>query len=156
MVEVYVDDFMSLVIPVSQEQLCHITNEIMHGTHDVFPPENDDDEDPISEKKTKKGEAPYDTETTLLGFDFDGNAKTMWLKSAKQKKLLTTLKGWIRTGKQRFVGILFGDFESTVLKIRHAFKSIPAGCSLLSPCNHVFRSAHHMYICNEMRPSSLR
>jgi len=51
MVEVYVDDFMSLVIPVSKEQLRHVANAIMHGIHDVFPPNNNDDEDPISEKK---------------------------------------------------------------------------------------------------------
>ena len=51
MVEVYVDDFMSLVIPVSREQLRHVANAIMHGIHDVFPPNNNDDKDPISEKK---------------------------------------------------------------------------------------------------------
>jgi hypothetical protein len=61
MVEVYVDDFMSLVIPVSREQLRHVANAIMHGIHDVFPPDNNDDEDQISEKKMKKGEGLYDT-----------------------------------------------------------------------------------------------
>ena len=68
MVEVYVDDFMSLVIPVSREQLRHVAKAIMHGIHDVFPPDNNDDEDPISEKKMKKGEGLYDTKKTLLGF----------------------------------------------------------------------------------------
>ena len=70
--EVYVDDFMSLVIPVSREQLRHVANAIMHGIHDVFSPNNSDAEDPISEKKMKKGEGLYDTKKTLLGFDFDG------------------------------------------------------------------------------------
>ena len=77
MVEVYVDDFMSLVIPVSREQLHHVTNAIMHGIHDVFPPDNNDNKDSISVKKMKKGEGLYDIEKTLLGFDFDGDAKTM-------------------------------------------------------------------------------
>ena len=54
MVEVYVDDFMSLVIPVSKEQLRHVANAIMHGIHDVLPPNNNDDEDPISEKKNEE------------------------------------------------------------------------------------------------------
>ncbi len=54
MVEVYVDDFMSLVIPVSREQLRHIANAIMHGIHDLFPPEDDNSNDPISEKKIEK------------------------------------------------------------------------------------------------------
>jgi hypothetical protein len=37
MVEVYVVDFMSLVIPVSQEQLRHVATAVMTGIHDVFP-----------------------------------------------------------------------------------------------------------------------
>ena len=56
MVEVYVDDFMSLVIPVSREQSRHVANVIIHGIHHVFPPENDDDKDSISEKKMKNEE----------------------------------------------------------------------------------------------------
>jgi hypothetical protein len=51
MVEVYVNDFMSLVIPVSWEKLRHVANAIMHGIHDVFPPDKDDSNDPILEKK---------------------------------------------------------------------------------------------------------
>jgi hypothetical protein len=145
MVEVYVDDFMSLVIPVSMEQLRHVAKAIMHGIHDVFPPDNNDDEDPISEKKMKKGEGLYDTKKTLLGFDFDGDAKTMWLESAKREKLLTILKGWIRTGKQGSAGIPLGDYESTISKILHAFQSIPVGCGLLSPCNRVLKK-HPPYI----------
>jgi hypothetical protein len=117
MAEVYVDDFMSLVIPVMREQLQHVANAIMHGIHDVFPPEDDDSNDPISEKKLKKGEGRYETRKTLLGFDFDGKAKTMWLEEAKWEKLLTILKGWNRTGKQASLGIPFGEFESTVEKI---------------------------------------
>jgi hypothetical protein len=50
MIEVYVDNFMSLVIPVSREQLRHVANAIMHGIHDVFLPDKDDSNDPISEK----------------------------------------------------------------------------------------------------------
>jgi len=157
MVEVYVDDFMSLVIPVSREQLRHVANAIMHGIHDVFPPDTNDDKDPISEKKMKKGEGLYDIEKTLLGFDFDDNAKTMWLESAKREKLLTILKGWIRTGKRGSVGIPLGDFESTIAKIWHAFQSIPAGCGLLSPCNHVLKKRPpYIYICNGMWQYSLR
>ena len=77
MVKVYVDDFMSLVVPMSREQLRYIANAFMHGIQDVFLPDNDDNEDPILEKKTKKGEGLYDIEKQLLGFDFDSNAKTM-------------------------------------------------------------------------------
>ena len=35
-------------------------NAIMHGIHDVFPPDDDDNKDPISEKKIKKVKGLYD------------------------------------------------------------------------------------------------
>ncbi len=86
MVKVYVDDFMSLVIPVSREQLRHVANVIMHGIHDVFPPDAEDSNDSISEKKLNKGEGRYETQKMLLGFDFDGEGKMMWLEAAKNMK----------------------------------------------------------------------
>jgi hypothetical protein len=52
MIEVYVDDFMSLVIPVSQSQLVHTAAAMMTGIHDVFPANDDDNgDDPISKQK---------------------------------------------------------------------------------------------------------
>jgi hypothetical protein len=99
MIKVYVDDFMSLVIPVSQLQLMHVAAAIMTGIHDIFPANNNDNgDDPILEKKLKQLEAQYATLKMLLGFHFDGINKTMWLKSAKHEKLLTILRGWIHTG----------------------------------------------------------
>ena len=55
MIEVYVDYFMSLVIPVSQSQLVHTAAAVMTGIHDVFPANDDDSgDDPNLEKKLKK------------------------------------------------------------------------------------------------------
>ncbi len=71
---------------------------------------------------------------TLLGFDFDGTAKMMWLEAAKQEKLLTIVKSWVCTGKQGTAGIPFKEYESVILKLCHTFISIPAGVGLLSPC----------------------
>ena len=119
-------------------------NAIMHGIHDVFPPDDDDNKDPISEKKIKKVKGLYDIKKTLLGFDFDGDAKTMWLELAKQEKLLTILKGWIRTGKQGSIGIPFSYYESTILKIRHAFKSIPGSAGY---CRRATASSKVPTIC---------
>ncbi len=58
----------------------------------------------------------------------------MWLE-AKREKLLTILRGWIRTGHRGSAGIPFKEFELTIAKIQHAFTCIPMGASLLSPCN---------------------
>ena len=35
------------------------------------------------------------------------------------------------------MGIPFGEFESVLAKLRHAFTAIPAGLGLLSPCNKI-------------------
>ena len=43
LVEVYVDDFMSLVIPISKAQLLHTASAVMNGIHDVFPANDEDD-----------------------------------------------------------------------------------------------------------------
>jgi hypothetical protein len=89
----YVDDFMSLVIPVLQDQSRHVATAVMTGIHDVFPPNGDNSNDPILEKKLLKEEGRYSTQKTLLGFDFDGTTKMMWLEAAKRETLLTILKG---------------------------------------------------------------
>jgi hypothetical protein len=47
----------------------------MTGIHDVFPPDGNDSNDPISEKKLVREEGRYSTRKTLLGFDFDGTTK---------------------------------------------------------------------------------
>ena len=49
--EVYVNNFMSIVIPTSMEQLTHVGRAIMARIHDVFPEDIIDGNDPISEKK---------------------------------------------------------------------------------------------------------
>ncbi len=56
LLEVYVDDFMSLVIPTAETQLCHVANAVMYGIHNVFPDKDDEGEDPISLKKLKNGD----------------------------------------------------------------------------------------------------
>ena len=75
----------------------------------------------------------------LLGFNFDGIMKTLWLEDAKWEKLLTGLKGWVCVGEQGMAGIPFNKFESVTAKLRHAFTCIPAGVGLLSPCNKILR-----------------
>jgi hypothetical protein len=140
MVEVYIHEIMSLVIPVSWEQLWHAVVAIMIGVHDVFPLDADDSNDPISEKKLRAQEGLYSTRKTLLGFDFDGKAKTIWLEAAKRKTLLTILKGWIWMGWQGMAGIHFAEFKSTVAKLCHSFRCIPVGVGLLSLCNSFLKA----------------
>ena len=141
MVEVYVDDFMGIVIPVSRNQLEHVGTAIMTGIHDVFPANDNDSEDPVSEKKLKQKDGEFDTRKVLLGFMFDGVNKTMWLEEAKREKLMTILTGWIRAAKRGRNGIAFEEFRSVTAKIRHAFTCTPQGVAFLSPVNRILRAA---------------
>ena len=152
LIEVFVDDFMSLAIATSRQQLNHVANGTMMGIHDVFPSNCKDDNDPISTKKMLKQEAQFATRKTLLGFDFDGVDKTIWLEESKRSALLLILKSWIRRGGCRHHGIPFKEFESVTAKVWHAFTAIPTGGGLLSPCNQVLAiKAHHVYLHGNKR-----
>ncbi len=83
---------------MSMEQLTHVERAIMAGIHNVFPADIIDGNESISEKKLLKGEGQYYQFKTLLGFDFNGKQKTMWLEEQKHAKLLTTLHAWIQAG----------------------------------------------------------
>jgi hypothetical protein len=48
LLEVFMDDYIGLAIPTSRRQLQHYSNAVMYGVHDVFPPCNIDDKDPLS------------------------------------------------------------------------------------------------------------
>ncbi len=110
----------------------------MTGIHDVFPADVVNGNNPISNKILKKGEGQYSLFKTLLGFDFDGKQKTMWLEEEKRAKILTTLQSWIRLGRLER-GIPFKEFESVMAKLWHAFTALPEGWGLLSPCNCLLR-----------------
>jgi hypothetical protein len=106
----------------------------MCAIHDVFPPDDDPEEDPISLKKLLQGDGSWDVVKDILGFVFNGNNKTVWLNDGKRDALLTTLKGWLRsTRKNANFGVPFVEFRSVLYKVRHAFIAIPAGKGLLSP-----------------------
>jgi hypothetical protein len=115
----------------------------MTGIHDMFPADKIDSNDPISEKKLRQLDGEYSTTKTILGFDFNGDEKTIWLEEAKRAHLLTVLHGWIRASKSGTSSIPFKEFETVVAKIQHAFTAIPAGRGLLTPCNKILQTKPH-------------
>ena len=66
------DDFISVAIPTSREQLDHVANATMRGIHEVFPAEDDPASDPLAKKKLDKGDGAWSPQKEVLGFDFDG------------------------------------------------------------------------------------
>ena len=137
--DVYVDDFIGLVCAQSRSQLEHVSRAALHGIHDVFPPAVDEEKDPNSVKKLKKQDGAWALNKDVLGFDFDGNDRTIILDEGKRDKILGHLKEWTRKarkkGKSSTAAIPFKDFCTIVHKLRHASICIPAGKSLLSECN---------------------
>jgi hypothetical protein len=89
----------------------------MHRIHDVFPEDDDESHDPISEKKLVKNEGRMSARKTLLGFDFNGEDKTLWLEEGKWNQILTILHGWLRTTAGGHHGISFKEFESVVARL---------------------------------------
>jgi hypothetical protein len=139
LIEVYVDDFMALVIPTSIKEVTHVGQVVMHGIHDVFQEHDNNANNPIAKNKLLKGKGQISTTKMLLGFDFNGKDKTMWLEMAKRNQLLTMLHSWIRTSKRSAQGIQIKEFKSILAKIQHPFTALPAGVGLLSPCNAVLQ-----------------
>jgi hypothetical protein len=83
LLEVYVHDFMLLIISATKEEMLHVATVVMTGIHNVFPVAADDINDLISCKKMKKGESQLSMRKTLLGFDFDSDKKSLWLEQEK-------------------------------------------------------------------------
>ncbi len=141
LLEVFMDDYIALTIPTSRSQLQHSSNAVMYGIHDVFPPDEVDEEDPISLHKLIKRDGAWAHKKDLLGLTFDGLNKTVWLADDKRNAILTILAGWIRHASRRNIGVPFSEFRSVIAKLRHAFITIPAGRGLLSPFNAVLKAA---------------
>ena len=68
MLEVYMDDYIVLVIPKIQDQLHHVANAIITGMCDVFLPDKDDKEYSISIKEIIKKESAWTTIRNVLVF----------------------------------------------------------------------------------------
>ncbi len=132
----------------------HVATGVMTGIHDVFPADIVASNDPISEKKLLKGEGQYSLFKTLLGFDFDGQQKTMWLEEEKRAKLLTILHRWLHAGK-RNCGVPFVEFESVVAKLRHAFTALPGGWGLLLLCNCLLKGRPPIVCFHQNEPLNL-
>ena len=77
LIEVYIDDFIAAAQATSTEELKHIARALLHAIHDVFPEGVfTDDDQPVSVKKIKKGEAQWSVLKEVLGWLFDGKNKS--------------------------------------------------------------------------------
>jgi hypothetical protein len=61
----------------------------------MFFPSRKEGQDPILEKKLKKGEGTFADKKCILGFDFDGTNKTLWLEEGRCVAILTIFHQWM-------------------------------------------------------------
>ena len=132
--EVFVDDFIAVAVPHTKEDLNHLSRALLHAIHDVFPasPETPE-EDPVALKKLKKMEGAWAVRKDILGWVFDGKAKTMELMEDKRDELLSITKKALRAKR----GVPFNSFEKMLGKMRRASEGIPGSNGLFSPFNRV-------------------
>ena len=86
----------------------------MQGVHDAFPPDKDDGNDSLSLKKLVNKEGEWALLKDMLGFDFDGDLKTMQLEEKKRVVFLLglgVLQKWICTEKSKRAGIELSEFQ---------------------------------------------
>ena len=88
-------DYIGLAITSLREQLQPYTNSIMYGIHDVFPPDDIDEDERISKKKLLTSDGSWALVKDILGLTFDGDTKTVWLENDKRDAILTIISGWI-------------------------------------------------------------
>ena len=133
LIEVYMDDFITAAQAQSAEQLQHLSRAVLHAIHDVFPENLYAEKDqPVSEKKIKKGEAKWETLKEVLGWLFDGQQKSIQLPEDKVKKILEVIRKMLRSK----VGTPFSEFRKLMGKLQHAAIGVPAGKGLMTPLNH--------------------
>ncbi|HEY9815755.1 MAG TPA: hypothetical protein V6D20_08145, partial [Candidatus Obscuribacterales bacterium] len=128
----YVDDFINLLQSTNLEDLRHASRAILHAIHQIFPPTiatGHSGEDPISYKKlVLEGEGIWDVRKEILGWVFDGAARTMWLPEPKVAKLFDDITSILRLKHAETKA-----FHSLLGKLAHAMMGTAGGTALLPP-----------------------
>jgi Reverse transcriptase (RNA-dependent DNA polymerase). len=93
-VDVYVDDFIA-VAQGDREQLRNVRATVLHSIDSVFRPNDERDpktrSEPVSLKKLDKGDASWNTNHTILGWDIDTTQKTITLPAHRKERLAEVL-----------------------------------------------------------------
>jgi hypothetical protein len=131
LLEVYIDDFIQLLLATLCQQLTHLSRALLHTIHSVFPPPavmGHDGEDPVSLKKLKQGEGTWETRKEILGWVFDGARRCIKLPQNKVQQLTSELHQV--TCKQMVPQKMFEQLRG---RFCHACIGIPAGKGLMGP-----------------------
>jgi hypothetical protein len=136
---VYVDDYILAAIESPDgSTLERVGRAALHTIHGLFPPParsgHVGGKDPISLKKLEAGDAQWAHTKELLGFVFDGQARTVHLT---QRKALGITDATTRLLKKNRVATQ--KFQSVVGKMRHVATILPSARALFTPLNRALR-----------------
>lgn len=150
--EVYVDDFCTMVQTSCKATLQHVSRALLQAIHSVFPPPHISGlqgGDPISNKKLLEKEGEWDVRKEILGWVFDGARRCIELPIKKIEAMRAELLGLLRQ-----TDMPYKRFEKIVGKLRHAAIGLPTGKGLCSPFNRIM--AHKPRMVRWGRDSAVR
>ena len=138
---VFVDDYILAGVENREGTFLQRTGRAaLHTIHGLFPPPersgHTGGKDPISMKKLEAGDARWAPVKELLGFVFDGEARTVHLT---QRKAIGIADATARLLKKTRAAT--HKFQSVVGKMRHVTTILPAARGLFTPLNRALRGA---------------
>ena len=153
--EVYIDDFIGLIQSTDSDHLLRLSRTILSAITNVFPPPeitNSSMGPPVSVKKLV-AEGTWETRKEILGWLFDGIARTIELPENKGRTIRTETKRLLRS-KDKHVPLR--DFQQVHGKLQFTAIAIPCGKPLLGPLDQAIaiagqRNVNYVMITDDVR-----
>ena len=138
---VYVDDYILAAVEDSTGRaLTRVGRAALHTIHGLFPPPERSGhrggKDPISTKKLEADDARWCCTKELLGFVFDGQARTVRLTQRKARSIAEATVRLLRKNRATIQ-----KFQSIIGRLRHVATILPSARSLFTPANRALRGS---------------
>jgi hypothetical protein len=138
--EVYINDFIGLIQSTNTDHLLQFSRPILSAISNVFPPPEitNSSMGPAVSVKKLVNEGTWETRKEILGWLFDGIARTIELPENKGRTIRIETKRLIRSKSNR---VHLKDFQKVHGKLQFAAITIPCGKPLLGPLDQAIATA---------------